>query len=228
MPASREMRAPSVQAGKTVSGAPARPGPRAPPGRRGRAGWPGSMTSGPWSIVAMPPGMRSSSVLRPGRASRTLASSASMSLEDLFDRLRRHPAPVELDAAVGGDHARLLAALDRAHVDGRKAQHRVAPALELRARAPVSTSETKWAAAAMALTPASGVLPWAALPVKTTSSHSSPLWPMATRFSVGSPMTAPSALKPLLIRASAPRLSISSSMTAARVIWPDPGAPRSP
>ena len=35
----------------------------------------------------------------------------------------------------------------------------------------------------MALTPASGVLPWAARPLNSTSSHSSPLWPMATRFS---------------------------------------------
>ena len=34
--------------------------------------------------------------------------------------------------AVGGDHARLLPALDRAHVDGREPQHGVAPALECR------------------------------------------------------------------------------------------------
>ena len=107
-----------------------RPDPRTRPGRPRRAGGPGSMTSGPWSIVAMPPGIRSSRVLSPGRASRTRARSLFEVADDLLDRLRRHPAPVELDPAVGGDHARLLSAADRAHVDGRKPQHRVAPPLE--------------------------------------------------------------------------------------------------
>ncbi len=79
---------------------------------------------------------------------------------------------------------------------------------------------TNAAAASMALIPACGVPPWAALPVKTNSSHSRPLCPMHSWFRVGSPTIAPSAVNPEATRCSAPRLSISSSMTAASVTRP--------
>ena len=78
----------------------------------------------------MPSGIRANSVFSPGRAARTFGEKLLEVVEDLLDRLGRHPAPVDLDAALGGDDARLLTAVDRADVDGREAEDRIGPPLE--------------------------------------------------------------------------------------------------
>ncbi|MNI52789.1 hypothetical protein D3C73_1075920 [compost metagenome] len=75
-----------------------------------------------------------------------------------------------------------------------------------------------------AFKPSFGIDPWALLPCSVIRSHNAPLWPIATRLSVGSAMTSPSSSARLCCSAylRAPQLS-TSSPAVPRTIRSPPG-----